>query len=134
MATTITAAGATAVVLLLLIPLSASPVAAIVLVFLMALTGFTVNPVVTALAVRFAGDAPTLTSALSTSAFNTGIAAGTAIAATALDSPLGLVGPPLVGAVGAALTLLPLAALATGARRAKRREADHEDEQVAALC
>ncbi|WIX91765.1 MFS transporter [Amycolatopsis sp. DG1A-15b] len=134
MATTITAAGATAVVLLLLIPLSASPAAAVVLVFLMPLTGFTVNPVVTALAVRFAGGAPTLTSALSTSAFNTGIAAGTAIAATALDSPLGLVGPPLVGAVGAALTLLPLAALATGARRAKRREADHEDEQVAALC
>lgn len=134
MATTITAAAATAVVLLLLIPLSASPVAAVVLVFLMALTGFTVNPVVTALAVRFAGGAPTLTSALSTSAFNTGIAAGTAIAATALDSPLGLVGPPLVGAVGAALTLLPLAALATGARRAKRRDADHEDEQVAALC
>ncbi|MGY0064129.1 MFS transporter [Streptomyces sp. LZ34] len=114
MATTLTAAAATAVVLLLLIPLSANPVTATVLVFLMGLTGFTVNPVVTALAMRFAGDAPTLTSALSTSAFNTGIAAGSAIAGTALESSLGLIGPPLVGAGIAALTLLPLTALTVG--------------------
>jgi DHA1 family inner membrane transport protein len=86
MATTITAAAGTAAVLFLMIPLSANPVVAVVLVFLMALTGFAVNPVVTALAVRYAGDAPTLTSALSTSAFNAGIAAGTAIAGSALDS------------------------------------------------
>ncbi|MGW5462625.1 hypothetical protein [Streptomyces sp. NPDC003996] len=97
MATTLTAAAATALVLLLLIPLSANPLTATVLVFLMGLTGFTVNPVVTALAMRFAGGAPTLTSALSTSAFNTGIAAGSAIAGTALESSLGLTGPPLVG-------------------------------------
>jgi DHA1 family inner membrane transport protein len=112
MATTLTAAAATALVLLLLIPLSANPLTATVLVFLMGLTGFTVNPVVTALAMRFAGDAPTLTSALSTSAFNTGIAAGSAIAGTALESSLGPTGPPLVGAGIAVLTLLPLTALA----------------------
>ncbi|MET8803395.1 hypothetical protein [Streptomyces sp. NPDC004546] len=112
MATTLTAAAATALVLLLLIPLSANPLTATVLVFLMGLTGFTVNPVVTALAMRFAGDAPTLTSALSTSAFNTGIAAGSVIAGTALESSLGLTGPPLVGAGIAVLTLLPLTALA----------------------
>ncbi|MEU0947187.1 MFS transporter [Streptomyces canus] len=112
MATTITAAAATALVLLLMIPLSGNPVTATLLVFLMGLTGFTVNPVVTALAMRFAGDAPTLTSALTTSAFNTGIAAGSLIAGTALDSSLGLTGPPLVGTVIAALTLLPLIALA----------------------
>ncbi|MFF0161114.1 MFS transporter [Streptomyces sp. NPDC005263] len=110
--TTITAAAATALVLLLMIPLSGNPVTATLLVFLMGLTGFTVNPVVTALAMRFAGDAPTLTSALTTSAFNTGIAAGSAIAGTALESSLGLTGPPLVGTVIAALTLLPLIALA----------------------
>ncbi|MFB7597382.1 MFS transporter [Streptomyces sp. NPDC056160] len=114
MATTISAAAATALTLLALIPLSTSPVAAVVLVFLMALTGFTVNPVVTSLAVRFAGDAPTLTSALTTSAYNTGIAAGSAIAGRALDSSLGLTGPALVGTVSAALTLLPLIALALG--------------------
>ncbi|MEV8556473.1 hypothetical protein AB0478_08420 [Streptomyces sp. NPDC051917] len=112
MVTTLTAAAAAALVLLLLIPLSANPLTATVLVFLMGLTGFTVNPVVTALAMRFAGDAPTLTSALSTSAFNTGIAAGSAIAGTALESSLGLTGPPLVGAGIAVLTLLPLTALA----------------------
>ncbi|MFE1885690.1 MFS transporter [Streptomyces diastatochromogenes] len=112
MATTITAATATALVLLLLIPLSANPVTAVALVFLMALAGFTVNPVVTALAVRFAGDAPTLTSALTTSAFNVGIAAGSALAGTSLESSLGLTGPPLVGAAIAVLTLLPLIALA----------------------
>ncbi|MGW1595632.1 hypothetical protein [Streptomyces sp. NPDC002343] len=47
----------------------------------MALTGFTVNPVVTALAVRFAGDPPTLTSTPTTSAYNAGSApAGQALA------------------------------------------------------
>ncbi|MEU6419171.1 MFS transporter [Streptomyces spiralis] len=112
MATTITAAAATAVALFLLIPLSSTPVMAVALVFLMALTGFAVNPVVTSLAVRFAGDAPTLTSALTTSAYNTGIAAGSAIAGRALDSSLGLTGPALVGTISAALTLLPLIALA----------------------
>nr|WP_257101603.1 hypothetical protein [Streptomyces sp. alain-838] len=112
MATTITAAAATALTLLALIPASNSPVTAVVLVFLMALTGFTVNPVVTSLAVRFAGDAPTLTSALTTSAYNTGIAAGSLAAGRALDSSLGLTGPSVVGAAFAALTLLPLIALA----------------------
>ncbi|MGE6737275.1 MFS transporter, partial [Streptomyces sp. NPDC059900] len=71
MATTLPAAAATALFLLALIPLSAVPLAAIALIFLMALAGFTINPVVTALAVRFAADAPTLTSALTTSAYNT---------------------------------------------------------------
>ncbi|MEU5059969.1 MULTISPECIES: MFS transporter [unclassified Streptomyces] len=127
MATTITAAAATAVTLLVLIPLSTSPVAAVVLVFLMALTGFTVNPVVTSLAVRYAGDAPTLTSALTTSAYNTGIAAGSAIAGRALSSSLGLTGPALVGAVSAALTLLPLIVLALSgtARPARIVAAQH---------
>lgn len=121
MATTITAAAATALVLLLLIPLSGNPVTATLLVFLMGLTGFTVNPVVTALAMRFAGAAPTLTSALTTSAFNTGIAAGSLIAGTALDSSLGLTGPPLVGTVIATLTLLPLIALAVHGSSGKGR-------------
>ncbi|MEV4229705.1 MFS transporter [Streptomyces bobili] len=112
MGTTITAATATALVLLLMIPLSANAVTATVLVFLMGLTGFAVNPVVTALAMRFAGEAPTLTSALTTSAFNMGVAGGSWIAGVALDSSLGLTGPPLVGTVIAVLTLLPLIALA----------------------
>nr|WP_257232516.1 MFS transporter [Streptomyces sp. Rer75] len=126
MATTITAAAATALTLALLITLSASPVTATALVFLMVLAGFTVNPVVTSLAVRFAGNAPTLTSALTTSAYNTGIAAGSAVAGMTMDSSLGLTGPPLVGTVSAALTLLPLLALAfSGTPRTARIVARH---------
>ncbi|MEU0252074.1 MFS transporter [Streptomyces sp. NPDC006184] len=121
MATTIPAAAATALILLALIPLSTTPVATIALIFLMALAGFTINPVVTALAVRSAGDAPTLTSALTTSAYNTGIAAGSALAGQALASSLGVIGPALVGAVFAGLTLLPLIALAVTARRGTTR-------------
>ncbi|MFF5546852.1 MULTISPECIES: MFS transporter [Streptomyces] len=117
MATTITAAAVTALALLLMIPLSTRPVTAVSLVFVMALAGFTVNPVVTSLAVRFAGDAPTLTSALTTSAYNTGIAAGSALAGQALDTSLGLTGPALVGTVSAALTLMPLIALALSGPR-----------------
>lgn len=75
MVTTIPAAAATALILLALIPLSTSPAGAVALIFLMALAGFTINPVVTALTVRFVSNAPTLASALTTSAYNTGIAA-----------------------------------------------------------
>ncbi|MEU9954809.1 hypothetical protein [Streptomyces sp. NPDC050982] len=61
----------TATTLLLLIPLFVSSVTAVALVFLIALAGFTVNLVDTALAMSFPGDA----SALTTSAFDVGIAA-----------------------------------------------------------
>ncbi|MEU9853513.1 MFS transporter [Streptomyces sp. NPDC047974] len=126
MATTLTAAAVTALALLALIPLSTGPVTAVALVFLMALAGFTVNPVVTSLAVRFADDAPTLTSALTTSAYNTGIAAGSALAGTAMNTSLGLTGPALIGTVSAALTLLPLIALTlTGTPRQTQTVAQH---------
>jgi DHA1 family inner membrane transport protein len=126
MATTLTAAAVTALALFLLVPLSTGPVTAVALVFVMALAGFTVNPVVTSLAVRFAGDAPTLASALTTSAYNTGIAAGSALAGQALGTTLGLTGPALVGAVFAALTLLPLTLLAVrGTHRTPRIVAEH---------
>ncbi|MFI8872611.1 MFS transporter [Streptomyces sp. NPDC055243] len=125
MATTIPAATVTALILLALIPLSAVPAAAIALIFLMALAGFTINPVVTALAVRFAGDAPTLTSALTTSAYNTGIAVGSALAGQALGSSLGVTGPALVGAVFAGRTLLPLIALAVTTKRGTTRAVAH---------
>jgi DHA1 family inner membrane transport protein len=108
-----------------MIPLSGNPVTATVLVFLMGLTGFTVNPVVTAPAVPRAGEAATLTSALTTSAFNTGIAAGSWIEGVALDPALGLTGPPLVGTVIATLTVLPLTALAV--RATPRRPGPRRD-------
>ncbi|WP_405454264.1 MFS transporter [Streptomyces achromogenes] len=134
MATTIPAAAATALALLALIPLSTTPPAAVTLIFLMALTGFTINPVVTALAVRFAGDAPTLASALTTSAYNTGIAAGSALAGQALASSLGVTGPALIGALFTGLTLLPLIALATTTQRGPARSVtqNNPDPQIPA--
>lgn len=110
-ATALTGATASAVVLLALALLSTNAVAAVLLVALMGLTGFTVNPVVTALAVRFAGSASTLTAALTVSAFNTGIAVGSVIAGAALTSRLGVAGPAAVGAAIAGLTMVPLVAL-----------------------
>ncbi len=77
---------AAATALVLLIPLFANPVTATALLFLMGLTGFAVNPVVTALAVRFAGDAPALASALTASVFNVGIAAASWIMAVGYPS------------------------------------------------
>ncbi len=112
LAAALTAAAATAITLLALTTLSRTPAAAVVLVFLMGLTGFAVNPIVTNLSVRFAGPAATLGAALSTSAFNTGIAAGSWMAGLALNSSLGRTGPALVGTVIAALTLAPLTLLA----------------------
>lgn len=110
-ATALTAAAATALVLLAMALVPGNTVAAVILVALMGLTGFTVNPVVSSLAVRFAGNAPTLGAALTVSAFNAGIAAGTVVAGVALTSPLGLSGPALTGAAITALTVVPLLAL-----------------------
>jgi predicted MFS family arabinose efflux permease len=63
--------------------------------------------VLISLAVRFSGQAPTLGSALTVSAFNFGTAAGSWIAGLALDSTLGATGPAVVGTVIGALTLIP---------------------------
>ncbi|TRO56685.1 MFS transporter [Streptomyces sp. IB201691-2A2] len=112
LATLLTAAATTTLVLLLLTWLSTSPVAAIVLGTLMGMTGFAANPALGALALRFAGSAPTLASGLSGAAPNVGIAIGSWTAGIALTSPLEQAGPPLVGTVAAALTLVPLTALA----------------------
>ncbi|MFB6783476.1 MFS transporter [Streptomyces sp. NPDC056352] len=131
LATQITAAIVAVLVLALLqTPLSTNPVTTVVLLVLMGLAGQSVPPVSTALVVRFAGNAPTLAAALSASAFNAGIAIGSAIAGVALGSSLGLTGPALVGTVMAALALAPLLALV--AIRATRSEAPAAPEQTPA--
>ena len=111
LATLITAAAASTLVPFLLVFLSTSPVAAVVLVTVMGVTGFAAAPVLGALVMRFAGSASTLASALSSSASNVGIAIGSGAAGIALASPLRQAGPPLVGTVAAALTLVPSTAL-----------------------
>jgi DHA1 family inner membrane transport protein len=114
--TIVAAAGAT--LLLLAISLfSGHAVATIVLVALLGFFGLGANPVLISLAVRFAGKAPALGSALSVSAFNLGTAVGSWIAGLTLSTSLGSVGPAVVGTVIAALTLIPTSAIALVARR-----------------
>ena len=115
-ATTLVAAAATAAILLAVCLVSDRTWPTVVLVALLGLTSMTVNPILIALAVRFANQAPTLASALSTSAFNLGTAVGSWIAGRALDSSVHELGPPIVGTAVAALTLIPLAALASAHR------------------
>ena len=105
--TTIVAAAVTTALLGALCLLSGFTVPTIVLVALLGLFGLGANPVLISLAVRFAGRAPTLGSALTVSAFNLGTAAGSWTAGLALDSPLGATGPAAVGAAIATLTLIP---------------------------
>ncbi|MET8339878.1 MFS transporter [Streptosporangium canum] len=115
--TTIAAAAGATVLLPAICLLSTHAGATVVLVALLGFFGLGANPVLISLSVRFAGDAPTLASALSVSAFNVGTAAGSWIAGRALDSTLGATGPAVVGAAIAALTLIPTITIAVIQRR-----------------
>jgi predicted MFS family arabinose efflux permease len=130
-ATTIAAAAATTTVLAAIVLWSDLAAPTVVLLAVLGAVGLGANPVLISLAVRYAGQAGTLGSALSVSAFNLGTAAGTAVAGLALTSDLGTTGPAAVGTVIAAATLIPTGALALlQARRAAvsrgGRAADHE--------
>jgi DHA1 family inner membrane transport protein len=116
-AVTIVAAAGATLLLLAISLLSGHAVATIVLVALLGFFGLGANPVLISLAVRFAGKAPALGSALSVSAFNLGTAVGSWIAGLTLSTSLGSVGPAVVGTVIAALTLIPTTAIALVARR-----------------
>lgn len=117
---TFTAATAGTILLMaLLIPLSTNAVALFILMFLLGIAGMGIPPVGTGLAVRFAATAPTLAAAISVSAFNGGTAIGTGAGATALGTPLGIVGPLTVGIVMAGLGLVTL--LIMGWRRPTAR-------------
>jgi DHA1 family inner membrane transport protein len=115
-ATTIAVAASTTVVLLAICLLSAHSVPTVLLVVLLGLLGLSANPVLSALAVRIAGVAPTLGVAMSVSAYNLGTAVGSGIAGRALDSELGATGPAVVGTAFAVLTLIPTIAIAIRSR------------------
>jgi predicted MFS family arabinose efflux permease len=117
-ATFIACATAAGLVLVMLIPLSAAPVSAVIVITLLGIVTMSIPPVATGLSVRLAGSAPTLAAALTVSAFNGGIAAGSSIGGRTLDTALGETGPATVGVVMVALGLVPLIALA--ARRVSR--------------
>ncbi|MFI0226781.1 MFS transporter [Streptomyces lydicus] len=116
-ATTLVAAATATLLLLAICLLSGYATVTVVLIALLGFFGLGANPVLIALSVRFAGQAPALGSALSVSAFNLGTAVGSWFAGLALGSPLGTTGPAVVGTAIAALTLLPTAALALTQRR-----------------
>ncbi|XGU18368.1 MFS transporter [Rhodococcus sp. 3Y1] len=78
------------------------------LVVMLGLFGMSTNPILIGMAVRYADQAPTMASALSTSSFNLGTAVGSWIAGFAFASSLGATGPVLVGTGVAALYFLPL--------------------------
>jgi DHA1 family inner membrane transport protein len=98
---------ATVVTTTLLI-VSAATTTGLLLFGVLGLVGLSGNPVLVALAVRFGGAGATLPSAMATSMFNAGTAGGTAITASLLTTPLSTTSPPVVGAVCAALTVVPL--------------------------
>ncbi|MCT9870514.1 MFS transporter [Paenarthrobacter aurescens] len=104
-------AGMTFLVLGALFLFSHYAVVTVVLIFLLGLFGMATNPILIGKAVGYAGHAPTLASALSTSAFNLGTAVGSWMAGFALESALGATGPVLVGTGVAALYFLPLTVL-----------------------
>jgi predicted MFS family arabinose efflux permease len=108
-------------VLVAIFLLSAHAVPTVVLVAVLGLIGLSANPVLSALAVRFAGVAPTLGVAMSVSAYNLGTAVGSWIAGLTLGSALGAAGPALVGTVIAALTLAPAVAITLVRRQAVMR-------------
>ena len=110
--TTIGVAAATTVVLVAVCLLSAHAVPTVLLVVVLGLIGLSANPVLSALAVRFAGVAPTLGVSMSVAAYNLGTAVGSWGAGLTLGSALGATGPAVVGTGIAALTLIPTVALA----------------------
>jgi DHA1 family inner membrane transport protein len=101
---------------------AASPVAAAVLLVVVGASAFAlVAPFLTRLIDQAAG-APLLASAAGGSAVNAGAALGAYLGGVALDTPLGVTGPPAAGAVIAAAGLL--AVLAAGTRRHRRSAVD----------
>lgn len=86
--------------------------ATVTLVVLLGATAFVLTPILVAQALHAASGAPTLVSALATSAFNIGNAGGSWLAGLALSTSLGLRGPALTGLILALASLVPLILLA----------------------
>jgi predicted MFS family arabinose efflux permease len=116
--------------ILLLIPLSTMPAPTLLLIGLLGITGYLGNPMLVALAVRYAGAAPNLATAISTAAFNLGVTVSTGLAAGAFAA-VGPTGPVIVGAAAFALLFIPLLTVLALHRRALA--AGPRDHDTAAL-
>ena len=120
LATPVLTAVTTLVIALALLLLPSQPALVLILFVVLGLVGLSSNPVLVGLANRYGGEASTLATSMPTAIFNLGTAIGTAFAGAALSSGLGERGPLLVGAVGAALVLVPLALLVLRERGLRR--------------
>ncbi|MFB7581854.1 Cmx/CmrA family chloramphenicol efflux MFS transporter [Streptomyces hydrogenans] len=89
--------------------LASSPVATILLAFLLGVSAFYTAPALNARMFNVAGAAPTLAGATTTAAFNLGNTGGPWLGGTVIDADLGYTSPAWAGA---AMTLLALAAAA----------------------
>ncbi|MDI9902652.1 MFS transporter [Rhodococcus sp. IEGM 1409] len=102
---------------------SHNAIVTVILIVMLGLFGMSTNPILIGMAVRYADQAPTMASALSTSSFNLGTAVGSWIAGFAFASSLGATGPVLVGTGVAALYFLPLLILLRKERASSARTA-----------
>jgi MFS transporter, DHA1 family, inner membrane transport protein len=103
--------GAQALLLVLAVPATTSPVLAAVVLFGVGLVGLPLVPAVQTVVMDAAGNAPTLASAAIHGAFNLANAIGAAAGAVVLGAGLGLGAPPLAGAVLTALGVVPAVAV-----------------------
>src|SRR3954464_10229542 len=94
----------------LLIPPSANPVTAVIVITLLGAVSMAIPTAATGLSVRLAHSAPTLAAAFTVSAFNGGVAAGSSIGGHTLNTSLGQTGPATLRVAMVALRLIPLAA------------------------
>jgi len=99
----------------------------LVLVFftVLGLTGFSANPVLIGLIVRFGQPASVLPSAMATAVFNVGTAAGTAVIGSVLSSGRGIIAAPAVATLFAVSVSIPLIALIVVERRGAPRRSGH---------
>ncbi|MFI8522678.1 Cmx/CmrA family chloramphenicol efflux MFS transporter [Streptomyces sp. NPDC085481] len=104
---------ASTVFLVALALFSSSPVATIVLAFLLGVSAFYTAPALNARMFNVAGAAPTLAGATTTAAFNLGNTGGPWLGGTVIDADLGYASPAWAGA---AMTVLGLAAVAVSLR------------------
>jgi predicted MFS family arabinose efflux permease len=89
----------------------------VLLIVLLGAFGLGANPVLIAQTLGQAGEGSMLASSLATAAFNLGTAGGSALAAAALSTSLGLAGPAVFGAAITGSALAPLAILAVAKAR-----------------
>ncbi|WP_213280714.1 MFS transporter [Cellulomonas hominis] len=120
-----------AAVLLSLGAFGSVPWLAVVLVFLLGVTGFSVIPALQTRIISSAGDSPTLALALNISAFQIANALGSVIGGATVGGPAGVSSTPFVGALPTALAVVVALVVLRGARR-RRPSGKVESHEAAA--